>query len=400
MSEVSSFDLSRWIRPGDVVGWGQASAEPTTLTRMLANPVFEGAGITCFVGIPADGSEEILRTRALRFLSYCSTGENGRIQHEDRLDVLRIDYSRMPETVAELVNVVLLLLPPPRGGEYSLGLAADYVLSMISGARTVIAEVSEQVPHTEGASIPESKVDVVFRTDSHPRARRQRSSDGLSLLIARNVAELIPDGATVQAGLGALPDTVLAALSEHNDLGLHTGMLTDSALPLLRSGVVTNRRKPMDHGISVAGLITGTEALFEYVDDNPSISLRDVGYTHHPAVLSALPCFVAINSALQVDGVGRVNSEAIGSRHVGAVGGLRDFLHGASASRGGLPIVALPSNRVVASLDGPATLSHESQIIVVTELGHADLRGVAAADRPRLLAEIASPEFLEKEEPQ
>ena len=220
--------------------------------------------------------------------------------------------------------------------------------------------------------------------------------------MARNVAALIHDGSTLQIGLGTLPAAVLAQLSERNDLGIHSGLITDGVADLSERGVVTNGVKGRDETLSVAGVIMGSRRLFDFVNENPRVALRATTYTHDPAVLASLRRFTAVNSALEVDLAGRINTEVAMNRYVGAHGGAVDFLRGAARSSGGKPITALASatrhgtSRIVGRLSGPATVSSEDAGLIVTEWGSADLRGLTSTERRRALIEIAHPGHREE----
>jgi acetyl-CoA hydrolase len=211
----------------------------------------------------------------------------------------------------------------------------------------------------------------------------------------------VADGSTVQVGLGSLPNAVLAGLHDHNDLGVHSGLIVDEVAPLMQSGVVTNSRKSADKGLTVGALVMGQRSLFDFVDHNPLIALRPSGYTHDADVLAGIPRFTAINSALEVDLTGQINTESIDGRYVGAVGGALDFVRGAHRSVGGVPITVLASTSgarpcIVTELAGPASIPRADAGIVVTEYGSADLRGRSLRDRRRLLTEIAHPDHRER----
>lgn len=410
MREIAA-DALRWadhVRPGDLVVWGQACAEPTTLTEgLMAGRHAIGGRFSVFVGI---GFAETLRPEhadVVDVRSYCATGGNRRLVAAGRLDILPSHYSALSRQIAGSADVLLLQLAPTGDPDrFSFGLACDYLQPAVARARTVIAEVNDQVPVTRSDwTITAEEIDVVVRTSRSPALAPAAPAGPLDAAIAANVADLVPDGATLQVGLGGMPAAVVDALSGHRDLGVHSGLLNPSLVRLIASGGVTNARKGRADSASVVGLIAGDVETFRFCHDNPEIKLAPTSYTHDHDVLARLPAFTAINAAIEVDLAGQINTEVAGSRYVGAVGGATDFLRGAAASDGGLPIVALPSSimakdgrrvgRIVPRLSGPATIARADAGVIVTEFGHADLRGRTDRERRNALIAIAHPELRE-----
>jgi acetyl-CoA hydrolase len=218
---------------------------------------------------------------------------------------------------------------------------------------------------------------------------------------AARAADLIEDGDCLQVGIGTVPDLVLERLAGRRDLGIHSGLLTDQMLALRKCGAVTNQRKPIDTGLSIAAAAFGTRRLYDALGTDDRWRLRPASYTHAHATMAAIPAFVAVNGALQVDLSGQINSERVGGRYVGAVGGQVDFMRGAAASVGGRSIIALAAtaaggsvSRIVASLeDGQVTAARSDVDYVATEHGVAALRGLPIAERARRLIAIAAPQF-------
>jgi acetyl-CoA hydrolase len=218
---------------------------------------------------------------------------------------------------------------------------------------------------------------------------------------AARAAELIEDGDCLQVGIGTLPDLVLDRLAGRRDLGIHSGLMTDKMVELRERGAVTNRFKPIDTGLSVATAAFGTRRLYDALGADDSLQLRPASYTHAQATMTAIPGFVAVNGALQIDLSGQINAERADGRYVGAVGGQVDFMRGAAASTGGRSVIVLPAtaaggsvSRIVASLeDGPVTTARSDVDLVVTEHGVAALRGLPMAERALRLIAIAAPQF-------
>jgi len=402
--DIGALNFAEIVRPDDTVCWGQAAAEPLALTRaLLAQRAAIGA-FNVFIGFGWSDTVDVRFCDHIQYSSYCGVGSNRRVAAAGKLSILPCHYSQIAEVLRHQVDVLLLqLAPPDEDGNYSLSLACEYLLPLIDTARIVVAEVNEQAPFTPCERfIRAEELDIIVRT-SHPLAPVEVSvAERAELAIAQHVAGLIEDKAVIQIGIGAIPECVVRALGGHRDLGVHSGMINDDIADLMEAGVVTNACKSIDQGITVAGVLVGGQRLAKFVHRNPRIMLRTSEYTHAYSVIRMLDRFTAINSAVEVDLTGQINSETANGRYVGAVGGAADFLRGAHASRGGLPIVALPAtvatrsgstSRIVAKLSGPVSTSRADAGIFVTEYGIADLRGLPLARRVERMIAIAAPTF-------
>lgn len=400
-------DLAQHIRPGDTVTWGQTCAEPATLVEELVAQADAIGDLRCFVGIPADSALTADTVPdALTVHSYCGAGTNAALHAADRLEIWPVHYSTLPGLLSDggdlHADVVLVQVSPPdEQGRHSLGLGDDYFSAAIDTARVVIAEINDQVPFTLGArTITADRFAAAIEVARTPGQVPTPSVGDDARAVARRVAGLVPDGATLQFGIGALPEAVLAELFGHRDLGIHSGIINDTAMRLVEAGVANGSRKTLDRGVAVAGLFGGTTELFRWAHRNPAVELRPTGYTHDPGVLAASYRLVAVNAAIEVDLTGQVNAELAGGRYVGAVGGAVDFLRGAARSAGGVPIVALPSTarsrsgpvqRIVSRLSGPVSTPRSEGIVVVTEHGVADLRGATLNQRVERMIAVADP---------
>ncbi|MBU9612948.1 acetyl-CoA hydrolase [Burkholderia multivorans] len=398
--------LSSLIRPGDTVMWGQSHAEPVTLMRALVAQRHSFKRIRVFLGI---GLADVLAPEhadAIDFLAYCGSGANRKLARANVLDILPAHYSQLPELVrsgALRIDVVMLQVSPPdEHGRYSLGLAREYLVEALKHARAIVAEVHPDVPWTYGGPfLRAADIDLLVTSDTPFPDTAETTPGPVEQAIGQHVASLVEDGATLQTGIGAIPDAVMAALHDKRDLGVHTGSIGDGIAALCEAGVVTNARKTIDAGITVGGVIIGSARVRRFAHRNPALELRGTEYTHNPHVLRRIERFTAINSAVEVDLTGQVNAEVVGGTYVGAVGGVGDFLRAAQASRGGVPIVALPStagahSRIVTTLSGPVTVPRSDACVIVTEYGIADLRGLSLAQRvPKMIA-IAHPDHRER----
>jgi acyl-CoA hydrolase len=410
ISDIGSVDLERYIRPGDLMVWGQGCAEPLSLTEALAGQRMHLGGVRCFTGISESAAVTPEHCDYLSFTSYTAAGANRALADAGLLEILPVHYSELPQILSSgpLRADVLFLSLPPAGpdGMFGLGLGADYAATLIGPARTVIAEVNDQVPDVRGVRrLRRDEIDVLVHVSRPPPRCPMAAARGIEDAIASHVAGLIPDGATIQLGIGSIPSAVASRLRGHRDLGIHSGVITDAVAGLIQAGVVTGARKSVDPGIVITGFLMGSEQLITLAAADRAIELRDTRYTHDPAVLAAQRQLVAINSATEVDLSGQVNSETAAGRYVGAVGGATDFLRGAARSGGGVPIIALPAtagpaSRIVARLSGPATQSRADAGVIVTEYGVADLRGLTLSQRRERVLAIAHPDHraaLEKE---
>jgi acyl-CoA hydrolase len=405
IGDISALDLAAYIRPGDTVAWGQACAEPLTLTEALADQRKELGGVRCFTGISSSTALRPENCDHLSFVSYTAAGANRALRAAGLLDILPSHYSELPAILGEgpLRADVLFLSLPPAGpdGRFGLGLGADYVAALVGRTATVIAEVNDQVPDVgSDRRLSRSEIDVIVHTSRAPAEYPlAEPAPAVEAAIAGHVVGLIPDGATIQVGIGSMPSAVVRRLHGRRDLGIHSGMITDAVAELVEAGVVTGARKNVDRGLVVTGFLMGTRALIARAAADRTIQLRDTRYTHDQAVLAAQHALVAINSATEVDLTGQANIETAAGRYVGAVGGAADFLRGAARSPGGMPVIALPStagsaSRIVPRLSGPASLARADAGVIVTEHGVADLRGLTLDQRRERMLAIAHPDHI------
>jgi acyl-CoA hydrolase len=400
--------LAGIVRPGELVMWGQGSAEPTTLTRALMAQRAEIGRFCAFVGISLSDAVQPAHADCVSFVSYCGAAHNRALAQAGCLEILPCHYSELPRLIEGgpwQPDVLLLqVAPADADGRYSLSLAGDYLVAALRGARVIVAEVNAQAPATCGPhTLGAQDIDFVVHTDRPPLELPQGRAHPAEAGVARHVASLIEDGATLQHGIGTLPEAIVGLLSDRRDLGLHSGVLGDAAASLIRAGVVTNARKTIDTGVSVAGVLMGSAALNALAHRNPALQLRGVDYTHALKVLASIDNLVTINSAIEVDLTGQVNAEVADGVYVGAVGGAIDFIRGARAARNGRAIIALPSRtagknigRIVARLNGPVSTARSDAPIIVTEHGIADLRELSLSQRVARMIAIAHPEERER----
>ena len=398
-------DLRPWLRDGDTITWGQCHAEPLTLTRALVAQRHHFKRLQLVTGIASGATLLPEHGDVLRFTSYCGTGGNRALARAGLLDIVPGPYSQFAGLLRQgplKVDVVLVQLSPADAqGRHSLGLANDYLPAALDAARVVIAEINPDVPWTFGArTLGADDIDASFPALFAPLALAPAPPGEVESRIARRVAALIDDGATLQVGLGGTAEATLALLTDRRDLGLHSGLVGDALVTLAESGALTNARKTIDTGTSIVGLLVGSARLSAFAHRNPALQLRGCDYTHAADVLRRIDRLVALNSAIEVDLSGQVNAEVAAGQYVGAVGGAPDFLRAAALSHGGLPIIALPAtagprSRIVARLSGPVTTPRCDAGLIVTEHGVADLRGLSLRQRAARMLDIAAPEHRE-----
>jgi 4-hydroxybutyrate CoA-transferase len=325
----------------------------------------------------------------------------------DYTPVYLSEVEELFESGAMPLDVALIQVSPPDPhGFCSFGVGVDTTLTAARCARYVVAQVNDQMPRTYGDSfIHVSKIDALVESSRPLCELPKRKITSLHTDIARNVAGLIEDGAVLQTGVGGIPDAVLPFLTDRRDLGVHTELVSDGVIPLIEAGVITGALKNYKPRKIILAFVLGTKKLFDYVDDNPIFEFHPSAYTNDPLLIARNDHMVSINSALQVDLTGQVCSDSLGTYFYSGIGGQVDFLRGAAHSKGGKPIIALPStakdgsiSRIVATLNPGAGVVTSRGLIryVVTEYGAAYLHGKSIRERAKALIEIAHPKYRQE----
>ena len=337
-------DLAAAIRPGDAIVWGQGIGEPLTVTEALVAQRAALGGLKVFVGLMFSQTLQVEHADHLQISGLGGLGSGRRLTKAGVMAVRPLHLSQIGPCIEQGLigcDVAMLQVSRPNArGEYSFGGTADYIQSALAKARVVIAESNDQVPFTYSDRVLRAEdIDFLVET-SRPLLEVPSAPIGdVERAIARHIDAFIPDGATLQVGIGAIPDAVVAAIGSRRDLGVHSGMIGDSVVDLMERGVITNARKPIDQGVTITGILVGTRRLFAFVDQNPAIGMRPPSYTHSAELLPRLPALISLNSAIEVDLTGQVNAEEAGGEQVGAIGGQVDFVRGAVRSPGvGAPV--------------------------------------------------------------
>jgi 4-hydroxybutyrate CoA-transferase len=400
------------VRSGQRVYVHNGCAEPIDLVQALTR---RG---------PAVRDVEVLHMATMGIADYTRPEFEGHIRHsalfiggnvrkavqEGRADYTPIFLSEIEglfTSGALPIDVCLLQCAPPDNyGYMSLGVAIDASLTAAQCAKHVIVEINDQMPRTHGDTfLHVSRVDAFVET-SHPLAEypKHEISD-VQRAIAKHVAPLIPDGATIQTGIGGIPEAVLGLLRDHKDLGIHSEMIPDSAVDLIRAGVINGERKTLHPRKCVAGFVLGTKLLFDFIDNNPSFEFHRTAYANDPFVIAQNDRMVALNSAIEVDLTGQVCADSMGQTMYSGIGGQVDFLRGAARSKGGKPIITLPAtakngaiSRIVPRLQpGAGVVTSRGDVhYVITEHGVAYLHGKTLRQRAEALIAIAAPQFRDE----
>lgn len=333
-----------------------------------------------------------------------------RAVNEGRADFTPIFLGEIPKLfrqgILPLDVAMIQVSPPDRHGFCSLGVEVGCTLPAARTAKIVIAEVNARMPRTLGDSfIHISRLTALVESDRPLLELPQGETNSVAQAIGQHVAELIPDGATLQLGIGAIPDAVLSNLHGKRHLGIHTELFSDGVIDLVEAGVIDGEMKTIHQGKVVAGFILGSQRCFDWAHNNAMVEMHPTDYVNDPFVIAQHKHMVAVNSALQVDLTGQVCADSIGTRLYSGVGGQVDFIRGASRSEGGIPIIAISStardgaiSRIVPTLDvGAGVVTSRYDVhFVVTEYGVADLYGHTLAQRARALINIAHPAFRDQ----
>ncbi|HMP15532.1 MAG TPA: acetyl-CoA hydrolase/transferase C-terminal domain-containing protein [Gemmatales bacterium] len=329
---------------------------------------------------------------------------------EGRADYVPIFLSDIPHLIRsgnlKLDAMLLQLSPPDRHGHCTLGTAVEVARAGADTAPILIAEINEQMPRTHGDTIlPLSRLTSYFRHSRPMHETEQKEETEVEARIGEHIAELVEDGSCLQMGIGGIPDAVLARLKNKQHLGIHTEMFSDRLIDLVQSGAVTNRRKAVYSHRIVTSFVVGTQRLFDFVHDNAMVEFHPCDHTNDTALIRKIEKMVAINSALQVDLSGQVCADSLGHRIYSGIGGQVDFIRGATFSKGGKPIIALPAtakggtiSRIVPELSpGAGVVTSRGHVHwVVTEFGAVNLHGLSLRQRGAALISIAAPQFREE----
>lgn len=405
---VSAEEALHAVKSGDRVVLGHACGEPPTLVEALVAraPELSDVEIVHMVNMgPAKFAQPGME-KSFRFNGFFVGAPTRKAVEDRRGDYTPCFFSEVPRLFKQKVlpvDVVLMqVTPPDEEGFCSYGISVDYTQPAAESASIVIAQMNRLLPRTGGAKIHLDALTYIVEKDDAIVELNPPKIGDVERKIGENVAALVPDGATLQMGIGAIPDAVLLFLKDKKDLGIHSEMFSDGVVVLAEAGVVTNRKKTIHTGKFVATFLMGTSKLYNFVNNNPDVEMHSVDYVNDPYVIGMHENMVSINSALQVDLTGQVNAEMIGNTQFSGIGGQVDFVRGAGRSAGGKSIIAMPStaakgtiSRICRELNSGSAVSTSRNDVhyVVTEYGVADLRGKSLQQREEALIAISHPAF-------
>ncbi len=401
-------DVVRRVPSGGRVFVHGAAATPTPLlVGLVARPDVDGVTLYhLHTSGPAPFAEPEVAGR-FRSVSFFVGPALRRPIAEGRADFMPIFLSQIPGLFSSgriALDVALVQLSPPdQHGLCTLGTSVDAARAAVDHARIVLAEINDQMPRTLGATtVPLSRIDAFVRTNRPLHEHPATEETAVEARIGELIAGLVDDGATLQVGIGSIPDAVLRRLGDKHHLGVHTEMFSDGIVALHESGAITNRLKVVHPGRTITSFVAGTRRLFDFVDDNPLVEFHPCDRTNDVAIVRKNPRVTAINSALEIDLTGQICADSIGQAIYSGIGGQMDFMHAAARSEGGKPIIALPStacggtvSRIVSTLKPGAgvvtTRGHAHW--VATEYGAVNLHGLTLRERAEALTSIAHPDF-------
>lgn len=408
---IQAAEAAQFIKSGNRVFIHGSAATPVYLVKAMQQRAAELENVE-LVSITSLGDvnfDQPEHQKAFFFNSLFVSAATRSVVNSDRGDYVPIFLSQIPQLFRKNILPIdvafIQVSPPDVHGYCSLGTSVDIARAAVDTAKIVIAQVNSRMPRTHGESfIHVDKLTALVYQDAELPVVDYASvvSDVVSK-IGYNVASLVDDGATLQLGIGSIPDQVLKNLEGHKNLGLHTEMFSDGVIDLINKGVINNSEKKLNVGRSVTSFLTGTRQLYDFVDDNPSVRVMDISYVNDTSVIRQNPRATAINSAIELDLTGQVCADSIGTYQYSGIGGQMDFMRGASLSENGKPIIALPSqtnkgiSRIVPFLkEGAGVVTTRGHVHwVVTEYGIVNLFGRSLKQRARALIDIAHPDHRE-----
>lgn len=406
---IEADEVVQQLRPGMTVFVAGATAEPGAILEALGRSPECCAGIR-FVSVSIPGINDVDFSRFhddCKATAFFATQGNRDAIASGRIDFMPMHYrSIFDYLAAQSFDVVVAQIPPPGDESFSLGVCADFLPAVLDKATLFVGEINKQQPApADSPTWPVSRLDMAIECDRPVGMLAETETDAAAIDIGRHIAEIIEDGDCLQVGIGSISSAILGALDNKNDLGVHSGLVSDGMMALALAGNINGRNKNIDTGRVVSCTTLGSRALLEWVGSAPELRFQAVNYTHDIGVIRQLDQFVSINSAMQVDLFGQVNSDMLNGRQLSGSGGAVDMMRAAKLSKGGRSIIALKAtakggtiSRIVATLtsDTAATILRTDVDYVVTEFGARRIGQLPVNQRVAALIEIAAPQFREQ----
>jgi len=408
---ISAAEAVKHIKSGDRVFIHGSAATPVDLVKALQqrHKSLERVELVSITTLGDVDFNNPLWSKSFFFNSLFVSANTRSVVNSENGDYVPVFLSQIPKLFREgflpLDVAMVQVSPPDVHGYCSLGTSVDIARAAVDTAKHVIAQVNPNMPRTHGDGfIHVSKLDtLVWQESVLPEVDYGAKITSAMVTIGEHIASLVEDGATLQLGIGGIPDQVLKNLTNHKNLGLHTEMLSDGVIPLILNGVIDNSLKRINRGKSITSFMIGTKKLYDFVNDNPSIRVMDISYANDTSIIRQNPKVTAINSAIEIDLTGQVCADSMGTYQYSGIGGQMDFIHGASLSPGGKPIIALPSitskgiSRIVPFLkEGAGVVTTRGHMHwVVTEYGQVNLFGKSFKQRAQALIGLAHPDHRE-----
>jgi len=408
---ITATQAAQFVKSDDRVFLHGSAATPIHIIKalLLRHNELENVELVSITTLGDIDFNRVEYQRSFFFNSLFVSANTRAVANSPFGDYVPIFLSQIPQlfkkNILPLDVAIIQVSPPDKHGYCTLGTSVDIARAAVDTAKFIIAQVNPRMPRTNGDGfISTKKINVMVWDESElPEVDYSTNTSPIIATIGSNIASLIEDGATLQMGIGNIPDQVLKNLIHHKNLGIHTEMLSDGVIPLLESGVINNSRKKLNVGKTVTSFMAGTRKLYDFVDDNPQIRVMDIAYVNDTSIIRQNPKVIAINSAIEIDLTGQVCADSIGTFQYSGIGGQMDFMRGASLSEDGKPIIALPSttskglSRITAFLkEGAGVVTTRGHVHwVVTEYGIVNLFGKNLRQRARLLIDIAHPGYRE-----
>ncbi len=398
---IGEVELEGLIKPGDIIYVGGSTNEPTGLLDQLENVSdlhYIQQPIAAVNKRDLSALGENCTQETYFTTPFMKTGlESGRVRFIPMQ--MRAIYDHIAN---KSIDIALLLAAKDKNGDLRFGLNNEYISAAIEGSRVVIVEVSDAFLAPIGSQLVGCDANYLFASHTPAATFPMTEVDPVSAEIGRIVAGLIQDGDCIQTGIGAVPAAILEGLSDRNDLGLHSGILDEGAMNLIRAGNMNGHHKAIDKGQHVTGMVLGGPDLLSWLEDEASVQFRPANYTHEMSIIRQLDNFVSINSAVEIDLFGQVNAEVVNGRQISGTGGSVDFMRASKASKGGRSIVAMSStarrgsvSRIVKQVEMVTALRTDVDL-VVTEYGIAELKSASLVERAQALIQIAHPDFRDE----